>query len=204
MKTFDIVLISLMQGDSVRIFIYSDNLLSRSLFPTFLSFKSIIFLLVLMVPVFGTCLSLVLADKSTQIVFRKRYSRRKNIDESLMEDCMARCRIRLTRPVLPNTQDLLQFKDVETGDQKTNKLEEIKEETPEIQVEMSSSTESSSIDSSTPARVVTDGADNPDMPPSYSGLLWEPANSLPCYKVDVVQTNHIMISIINVSGHHKD
>ena len=103
---------------------------------------------------------------------------------------MTRCRIRLSRPVLPNTQDLLQFKDVEPGTNKTEKLEEIKEETPEIQVEMSSTTESSSIDSSTPARIVSEGADNPDMPPSYSGLLWEPANPLPCYKVNAVKTNH--------------
>ena len=81
------------------------------------------------------------------------------------------------------TQDLLQFKDVEAATDKTDKLEEIKEEIPEGQVEMSSSTESSSLDSSTPLRLLNDGVDNPDMPPSYSGLLWEPANSLPCYKV---------------------
>ena len=35
-----------------------------------LSFKTIMFLVVLLVPVLGTCLSLVLADKATLIVFK--------------------------------------------------------------------------------------------------------------------------------------
>lgn len=58
------------QGDPARIFIYHDNPFSRTVFPTLLSFKSIIFLTILIVPVLGTCLSLVLADKATLIVFK--------------------------------------------------------------------------------------------------------------------------------------
>lgn len=58
------------KGDSVRIYVYHDNMISRSVFPTLLSFKSIIFLIILVLPVIGTCLSLVLADKSTQILFK--------------------------------------------------------------------------------------------------------------------------------------
>ena len=60
----------LYQGESVRIYIYKNNVISRSLFPTILSFKSIIFIIILIFPVLGTCLSLVLADKSTMIVFK--------------------------------------------------------------------------------------------------------------------------------------
>ena len=58
------------QGESVRIYIYKNNVISRSLFPTVLSFKSIIFIIILIFPVLGTCLSLILADKSTMIVFK--------------------------------------------------------------------------------------------------------------------------------------
>ena len=58
------------QGDPARIFIYHDNPISRTVFPTLLSFKSIIFLIILIFPVLGTCLSLVLADKATLIVFK--------------------------------------------------------------------------------------------------------------------------------------
>ena len=57
-------------SDSVRIYIYKDNVFSRSLFPTILSFKRILFIIILILPVVGTCLSLVLADKSTLIVFK--------------------------------------------------------------------------------------------------------------------------------------
>lgn len=59
-----------LQGDSVRIYIYKDNIVSRSLFPILLSFKRILFIVILLLPVLGTCLSLILADKSTMIVFK--------------------------------------------------------------------------------------------------------------------------------------
>jgi len=110
-------------GEPVRIFVFSDNYFCRNLFPALYSFKQIIYMLVMIIPVLGTCLSLVLADNTMQIIFKKRYSRRKNLDEMLQEHPLCVQPIRLTRRICPqvfrkhkkpaenlnSTQDLLSF-----------------------------------------------------------------------------------------------
>ena len=79
------------QGDTVRIFVFRNSCLCRNFFPALFSFKKvfilpiitiavtnigmtnnlqILFLLVLLLPVLGTALSLVLADNTTQVVFK--------------------------------------------------------------------------------------------------------------------------------------
>ena len=79
------------QGDPVRIFVFRNSCLCRNFFPALFSFKKvfilpiiaiavtdigmtnnlqILFLLVLLLPVLGTALSLVLADNTTQVVFK--------------------------------------------------------------------------------------------------------------------------------------
>lgn len=73
------------QGDPVRIFVFRNSCLCRNLFPALFSFKKILFLLVLLLPVLGTALSLVLADNTTQVIFKKRYSRRATLEEQLLE-----------------------------------------------------------------------------------------------------------------------
>merc|ERR1719336_2407956 len=174
-------------GDSVRIYIHHDNLLSRTVFPAILSFKTIMFLVVLLVPVLGTCLSLVLADKATLIVFKKRYSRRKNMVEALLEDKMSLQRIKLTRHF---TQDLLQFKDeakpggeaeVEADpgvDQNVRILNSIIEEVGSMSGGEEALSSEASVGQSKASEALVEVEEGPrggggqarDMPPSYSGL----------------------------------
>ena len=82
-------------GDPVRIFLYSGGgRVGRACWPALLSFKRILFCLVLLAPAAGTALSLLLADNTSQIVCRKRYSRR-----AVLEELPAlRPALRLTRP----------------------------------------------------------------------------------------------------------
>ena len=160
-----------------------------------------------MFPVLGTCLSLVLADKSTNIVFRlylrcqesdriliflvrKRYSRRKNLQESLLDDCIDLGRIRLLRQ---RTENLIQFKDIK--EETTVNMDPTDDENHSVQHDNSGasggaevSQEESNEKDDTKLELLKDteettNSDIKDMPPSYSGLLSEPANSLPCYKV---------------------
>jgi len=115
-------------GEPVRIFVFSNNYFCRNFFPAMFSFKKIIYMLVMIIPVLGTCLSLVLADNTLQIIFKKKYTRRKNLSEMLDEQPMMVQPIRLTRRICPqllknikqqlentdNTaQDLLRFEPVE-------------------------------------------------------------------------------------------
>ena len=68
--------------------------MGRACWPALLSFKRILFCLVLLAPAAGTALSLLLADNTSQIVCRKRYSRR-----AVLEELPAlRPALRLTRP----------------------------------------------------------------------------------------------------------
>lgn len=57
-------------GEPVRIFVFSNNYFCRNFFPAMFSFKKIIYMLVMIIPVLGTCLSLVLADNTLQINFK--------------------------------------------------------------------------------------------------------------------------------------
>jgi len=69
-------------GDPVRIFLFSGGgRVGRACWPALLSFKRILFCLVLLAPAAGTALSLLLADNTSQIVCRKRYSRRAVLEE---------------------------------------------------------------------------------------------------------------------------
>ena len=61
---------NIFQGEPVRIFVFSNNYFSRNFFPAMFSFKKIIYMLVMIMPVLGTCLSLVLADNTLQIIFK--------------------------------------------------------------------------------------------------------------------------------------
>eukprot|EP00090_Calanus_glacialis_P044015 TRINITY_DN7816_c0_g1_i2.p1 TRINITY_DN7816_c0_g1~~TRINITY_DN7816_c0_g1_i2.p1 ORF type:complete len:471 (-),score=139.23 TRINITY_DN7816_c0_g1_i2:321-1733(-) len=86
-------------GEPVRIFVFSNNYFCRNLFPALFSFKQIIYMLVMIIPVLGTCLSLVLADNTLQIIFKKKFTRRKNLDEMLQEHPLCVQPIRLTRRI---------------------------------------------------------------------------------------------------------
>jgi len=101
------------QGDPVRIFVFRNSCLCRNFFPALFSFKKILFLVVLLLPVLGTALSLILADNTTQVVFKKRYSRRATLEEQLLEGTNSSAAIRIglpritLRPRLP--QDPVSF-----------------------------------------------------------------------------------------------
>jgi len=157
-------------GDSVRIYIYKDNIVSRSLFPILLSFKRILFIVILLLPVLGTCLSLILADKSTMIVFKKRYGRRKNLEESLREDRLLSQRLRLTRHL---TQDLLRFNDGESLEADGDMLSSIAEDES---CEAASSEWEEKCEEERTVSVLTPllAGPSPDMPPSYSRLTVSP------------------------------
>ncbi len=54
----------------MRIFVYSESYLCRSLFPALFSLQRVLFLLILLIPVLGTLLSVVLADNTKQLTVR--------------------------------------------------------------------------------------------------------------------------------------
>jgi hypothetical protein len=54
----------------VRILVYSESYICRSLCPALFSLKRVLFLVILVVPVLGTLLSVVLADNTKQLTVR--------------------------------------------------------------------------------------------------------------------------------------
>jgi len=195
-------------GDPVRIFVFSNSYICRNLFPALFSFKQIMFMLVMILPVLGTCLSLVLADNTLQIIFKKKYTRRRNLDEMLQEHPLCVQPIRLTRRI---PQDLLSFEPLggllpvcesitEEMDNSSDVpllsaeainevLNEATNDAAEISTNMiaESSLSSSTVSIISPLLPATSSTSS-DNPPSYSALVdisispYDRVDSPPCYR----------------------